>query len=102
MYFLKAREIATRRVTCYINAGIILVPHFCDAGETVCKMKTTFLMFSRQWNINLERQPDLPRPVSGNQLHAYVREPGCPDRRSGLITSYPLVVSIMITFFHLQ
>ena len=77
IYFLKAQEIVTRRVTCYINAGIILVPHFCDAVETVPKMKVTFLMIGRRLNINLERQPDFSRPVSGNQLNAYVREPGC-------------------------
>lgn len=75
--FFEGQEIATRRVTCYINAGIILVPHFCDSVETVPKMKATFLMIGRRLNINLERQPDFSRPVSGNQLNAYGREPGC-------------------------
>ncbi|HLC03738.1 MAG TPA: hypothetical protein VJK02_11925, partial [Anaerolineales bacterium] len=76
--FEKAEAMATNDTMCYVNGDIILMNDFTTAIERVRRIKKSFLMVGRRWDVQIDERVDLSQPGREVQLRAYVREYGKP------------------------
>lgn len=59
--FDQAQEIAGHNVLCYVNCDILLMSDFTRAVESVSRLKKSFLLAGRRWDVDIQGPLDFQR-----------------------------------------
>jgi len=74
--FETARAIASQPLVCYVNADMILLNDFTKAVDALCRIKESFLMVGRRWNLDVKEPFDFARADWAETLRRYAKERG--------------------------
>jgi hypothetical protein len=71
-----AQEIASHELICFVNADVILMQDFIASVKSVCRLKASFLMVGRRWNIDLHRPFAFESQDWDENLRLYAKQHG--------------------------
>jgi len=76
--FERAQALATHSLMCYVNADVIFLSDFSEAGTRISRLKRSFLMVGRRWDIDLREALNFDEPRWEERLRSYVCKYGKP------------------------